>query len=63
MTNEIELTDREMAVAKAAARIAIAEISDEFYRQVGKTMVTKVLVWIGIAAVAFATGKGWIAKL
>lgn len=55
-----ELTDREMQIAKAAAKIAVREISDEFYKQVGKTVVTKVLIWIGIAAVAFATGKGWI---
>jgi hypothetical protein len=59
----IELTEREMAVAREAARIAVKELSDEFYKQVGKTIVTKVLVWIGIAAVAFAAGKGWITKL
>jgi hypothetical protein len=60
---DIELTEREMAVAREAARIAVKELSDEFYKQVGKTIVTKVLVWIGIAAVAFAAGKGWITKL
>jgi hypothetical protein len=60
---DIELTEREMAVAREAARIAVKELSDEFYKQVGKTFVTKVLVWIGIAAVAFAAGKGWITKL
>lgn len=58
----IELTERELAVAKEAARLAVKELSDEFYKQVGKTVVTKVLVWIGIAAVAFAAGKGWITK-
>lgn len=55
-----ELTAREMLIAKEAARLAVKEISDEFYKQVGKTVVTKVLIWIGIAAVAFAAGKGWI---
>lgn len=58
--NDIELTDREMAVAKTAARLAVAEMADEFYKQVGKTVVTKVLIWIGVAFVAFAAGKGWI---
>lgn len=61
--NDIQLTEREKAVAKEAARIAVRELSDEFYKQVGKTVVTKVLIWIGIAAVAFAAGKGWITKL
>lgn len=61
--NDIELTEREMAVAKAAAKIAVTEMADEFYKQVGKTVVSKVLIWIGIAAVAFAAGKGWIKQL
>ncbi len=58
--NDIELTDREMAVAKEAARIAVTEMADEFYKPVGKTVVSKVLVWVGIFAFAFAAGKGWI---
>lgn len=57
---QITLTERELAIAKQAARIAVQEISNEFYLQVGKTLVQKVLIWVGIAAVAFATGKGWI---
>ena len=52
-----------MAIAREAARIAVKELSDEFYKQVGKTVVTKILIWIGIAAVAFAAGKGWITRL
>lgn len=61
--HDIELTDREIAVAKRAASLAVGELADEFYKQVGKTVITKVLIWIGIAAVAFAAGKGWITKL
>lgn len=61
--DDIELTDREKAVAKEAARMAEQDLADEFYKQVGKTVITKVLIWIGIAAVAFAAGKGWINKL
>lgn len=60
---DIELNEREMAIAREAARIAVKELSDEFYKQVGKTVVTKILIWIGIAAVAFAAGKGWIKGL
>lgn len=60
MTDPIQLTERELAIAKEAARIAVKEISDEFYKQVGKTLIQKVLIWVGIAAVAFATGKGWV---
>ena len=61
--DEIELTEREKAVAKEAARLAVISLADEFYRQVGKTVITKVLIWVGIAAVAFAAGKGWIKSL
>jgi hypothetical protein len=60
--DDITLTDREMAVAKTAAKLAVADLADEFYKQVGKTVVSKVLIWIGIAAVAFAAGKGWLMK-
>jgi hypothetical protein len=60
---EIQLTEREHAVAKEAARIAVKELADEFYKQVGRTVMTKVLVWVGIAAVSFAAGKGWIVKV
>lgn len=61
--HEIKLSDREMAVAREAAKIAVEDLANHFYKQVGKTVVTKVLVWIGIAAVAFAAGKGWLPKL
>lgn len=59
---DIELTEREQAIAKEAAKIAIEELAGEFYKQVGKTVVNKLLVWLGAVAVAFAFGKGWIVK-
>lgn len=59
-TTEIELTDREMAVARAAAKLAVEEIANEFYKQVGKSVITKVLTWVGLAALGFALAKGWI---
>lgn len=55
-----ELTERELLIAKKAARIAVQEIQDEFYKQVGKGLLTRLFVWVGLAAVAFAAGKGWI---
>ena len=57
-----ELSDRELVVAKRAAKLAVEELSNEFYRQVGKSVITKLLVWIGVAALAFAAGKGWLIK-
>jgi hypothetical protein len=61
--DDVELTDRELLVAKRAAKMAVQEMQDEFYRQVGKSVMTRVLVWVGIAAVAFAAGKGWVKAL
>lgn len=58
--SDIKLTPREVFIAKEAARMAVEEITEGFYRDVGKTVVSKVLIWIGVAAVAFAAGKGWI---
>ena len=59
---EIELTERERAIAKEAARLAIEEMSSEFYKKVGKTVVEKVLIWAGMLFVGFAVGKGWLIK-
>jgi hypothetical protein len=57
---EMQLTEREMLIAKTAAKMAVKEIQDTFYKEVGKGVVTKLLVWIGLATVAFLAGKGYI---
>jgi hypothetical protein len=61
--NDIVLTEREEAIAKKAAKLAIEEMSGEFYKLVGKTIVEKLLIWIGILVVGFVFGKGWIVKI
>jgi len=57
---ELQLTEREMLIAKTAAKMAVEEIQDSFYKEIGKGVVTKLLVWIGLATVAFLAGKGYI---
>jgi hypothetical protein len=57
--SEIELTDRERLIAKEAAKLALEELSSEFYRKVGKTVVDKVLIGLGLLVVGFVVGKGW----
>ena len=61
--SDIELTEREEAIAKRAAKLAIDELSNEFYKKVGKTVVEKALIWIGALFVGFVIGKGWIIKV
>jgi len=61
--SDIELTERERAIAKEAAKIAIEEMSSEFYKKVGKTVVEKALIWIGLFVVGLVIGKGWIIKV
>lgn len=60
--SDIELTDRERLIAKEAAKLALEELSSEFYKKVGKTVIEKVLIWIGLLATGFLVGKGWIVK-
>jgi hypothetical protein len=55
-----ELSQRELAIARVAAKMAVQQIQQEFYAEVGRNVVTKGFVIVGIVAVAFATGKGWI---
>ena len=59
---DIELTDRERLIAKEAAKLALEELSGEFYKKIGKTIVEKILIWIGLLVVGFVFGKGWIIK-
>jgi len=61
--SDIELTERERLIAKEAAKIAIEEMSSEFYKKVGKTVVEKALIWIGLFVVGLVIGKGWIVKV
>jgi hypothetical protein len=61
--SQIELTDRERAIAKEAAKMALEELSSEFYKKVGKTVVEKLLIWAGMLFVGFVVGKGWIVKV
>lgn len=58
--HEIKLTEREMTISKIAAKLAVKEVSNEFYRQVGRSVVTRFFVWIGLFAVGFGMAKGWI---
>jgi hypothetical protein len=60
---EIELTERERAIAKEAAKLALEELSSEFYKKVGKTVVEKLLIWVGMLFVGFVLGKGWLVKV
>jgi hypothetical protein len=60
---DIELTDRERLIAKEAAKIALEELSSEFYKKVGKTVVDKILIGLGVLAVGFVLGKGWLIKV
>jgi len=55
---QIELTERERLIAKEAAKIAIEELSDEFYKKVGKTFIEKFLLIVGALVAGFFVGKG-----
>lgn len=61
--SDIELTERERLIAKEAAKLALEELSSEFYRKVGKTVVDKIFIVVGILAVGFVLGKGWLVKV
>lgn len=66
---ELELlSQREKIIARAAAKmaaqmaaeLAVKQITDNFYKDVGKTFVSKWLIIIGAMVVSFGAGKGWI---
>lgn len=58
--DQIQLTEREMAIARAAAKMAVKEMTDEFYKGVGRTVVQRALIVIGAMVVGIGLAKGWI---
>lgn len=52
-----ELTEREIKIAKLAADLAVKQITETFYQDVGRTVVNKFFIIVGAMAVAFAAGK------
>lgn len=57
------LSQRELMIAHKAADFAVKKMTENFYKDVGKTVVSKWLIIIGAAAVAFSAGKGWLSQL
>lgn len=55
-----QFTDREVLVAQYAAELAVSKVMDSFYRDVGRTFVSRWLIVIGAAVVAYSAGKGWL---
>lgn len=61
LTPEFKLTEREILIARVSADLAVKKMTDNFYREVGRTFVSRWLIIIGSMVVAFAMGKGWLA--
>lgn len=61
---EAHITDEQIEeIAKKAATMAVQQFTDEMYKSVGKTVVSKALTLIGIVAIGLytlAVAKGWI---
>lgn len=60
LSSQNELSERELLIAQKAAEIAMQKMTDEFYKQVGKTFVQKVLIFLGAIIVGWALAKGWV---
>jgi len=53
---EIELTEREMLIARKAAKLAVEEVTKEFY----KGVVQRFLVILGAAVVGWLAARGYV---
>lgn len=60
LQENFQLTEREVLIAKLAADLAVKKMTDNFYKEVGRTFISKWLIIIGAMVVAFGAGKGWI---
>lgn len=61
MKDDVELSSRELAIAEKAAELAVQKMQDEFYQMVGKNVVNKFLIALGIFVVGVVIGltKTW----
>ena len=57
---EHKVTEREILIARVSADLAVRQLTDHFYKEVGRTFVSRWLIVIGGMVVAFAVGKGWL---
>jgi hypothetical protein len=48
----IELTERERAIAEKAAEMAVERVIERFYTEVGMWTVKRLMMFVGIAAVS-----------
>lgn len=59
-----EFSEREIKLMRKAAELgaeaAIDKVAERFYKQVGKGVVHRLLVWLGAIVVAYLAGKGWL---
>ena len=53
-----QLTEREEAIASRAAELAVAKMTDQFFQEVGRTVISRWLIIIGGMTVAYFFGKG-----
>lgn len=58
----IDLTEREKLIAQEAARLAVKQMTDNFYKEVGRSFVSRFFIVLGAAVVGYLTAKG-IVKL
>ena len=56
--SEEDLTEREMMIARKAARLAVEEVMSEFYRSVGKSVVNRFLIVLGAMVVGWLGAHG-----
>lgn len=63
-SNYTPLTDAQIdKIAEKAAVRAVAQITDQFYREVGKGVISKFVLIVGVLTVAafvWAKANGWI---
>ena len=63
-SNFTPLTDAQIdKIAEKAAVRAVAQITDQFYREVGKGVISKFVLIVGVLTVAafvWAKANGWI---
>lgn len=56
----IELSDREKLIAQEAARLAVKQMTDNFYKEVGRSFISRFFIVVGAGIVGYLAAKGYV---
>lgn len=56
----IELSDREKLIAQEVAWFVVKQMTDNFYKEVGRSFISRFFIVAGVGIVGYLVAKGYV---